>query len=136
MRAIVLENGFVDAVSDSASFGNTTVPDDTNPGDTFVGGVLDISARPDAPFKDLTRPAFLFMASKLSLSVAAIEALIAQMPEATPTEVDAKTMALIVFQNQQTFSRSNTLLTALVALSPLTDAQVDAAWRIGEALTW
>ncbi len=86
---------------------------------------------PPAPFTDITRPSFLFMMSKMGITETQVEGLIGQMPEG-----DARDLALIVFKNQQTFKRDNTLLQTLTAAAGLTSEQVDTAWRAAEQLTW
>jgi hypothetical protein len=91
---------------------------------------------PPAPFRDLSRPAFLFMMNKIGITEATVEAIIDAMPEETTEQQDAKALALIVFKNQQTFRRSNQLLAALAAGAGLTEAQVDAAWRTAEQIVW
>jgi hypothetical protein len=84
-----------------------------------------------ASFKDIPRPSFVFMMSKMGITEAQVEGLIGQMPEG-----DARDLALIVFKNQQTFKRDNTLLQTLTAAAGLTSEQVDTAWRAAEQLTW
>lgn len=91
---------------------------------------------PPTPFAPLPRAAFRFMAKKLGLDDVAIKGLIARMPTTTQTEIDAKDLALFVYEDQQTFRRDNKLLESLVLLSPLTSAQVDTAWRQAELLKW
>jgi hypothetical protein len=86
---------------------------------------------PPAPFRDIPRPSFLFMMSKMGITEAQVEGLIGQMPEG-----DARDLALIVFKNQQTFKRDNSLLNTLTAAAGLTSEQVDTAWRAAEQLTW
>lgn len=86
---------------------------------------------PPPPFKDIPRPSFLFMMGKLGISEAQVGGLIGQMPEG-----DARDLALIVFKNQQTFKRDNSLLNTLTAAAGLTSEQVDTAWRAAEQLTW
>jgi hypothetical protein len=71
------------------------------------------------------------MMSKMGITEAQVEGLIGQMPAG-----DARDLALIVFKNQQTFKRDNSLLKTLTAAAGLTDAQVDTAWRAAEQLTW
>ena len=100
------------------------------------GNTIESYVEPPKPFSTLSRPAFLFMVKKLGLTPDAIKTFIGQLPSTTQDEIDAKDLALLVFENQQTFKRTNPLLAKLVALSPLTDAQVDTAWRIGERLKW
>ena len=100
------------------------------------GNTIEPYVSPSKPFATLSRPAFLFMAKKLGLTSDAIKTFIGKLPSTTQEEIDAKALALLVFENQQTFKRTNPLLAKLVALSPLTDAQVDTAWRIGEQLKW
>ncbi len=85
----------------------------------------------ESAFRDIPRPSFLFMMSKMGITEAQVEGLIGQMPAG-----DARDLALIVFKNQQTFKRDNTLLKTLTAAIGLTDAQVDTAWRAAEQLTW
>jgi len=98
---------------------------------------IDVLKNPPAPeFPSLSRPAFLFMAKKLGMTEVAILTLIAAMPEATEEEQDAKDLAEIVFKNQQSFKRTNALLVNLVAASPLTEEQVDTAWRQAESISW
>jgi hypothetical protein len=86
---------------------------------------------PPAPFRDIPRPSFLFMMSKMGITETQVEGLIGQMPAG-----DARDLALIVFKNQQTFKRDNTLLQTLTAAAGLTSEQVDTAWRAAEQLTW
>jgi hypothetical protein len=86
---------------------------------------------PPVPFRDIPRPSFLFMMSKMGISETQVEGLIGQMPAG-----DARDLALIVFKNQQTFKRDNTLLQTLTAAAGLTSEQVDTAWRAAEQLTW
>jgi hypothetical protein len=86
---------------------------------------------PPPPFRDIPRPSFLFMMSKMGVTEAQVEGLIGQMPEG-----DARDLALIVFKNQQTFKRDNSLLNTLTAAAGLTSEQVDTAWRAAEQLTW
>lgn len=100
------------------------------------GNTIAPYVAPPVPFKELQRPAFLFMASKLGLSLADIEGLISQYPDSTEKEQDAKALALIVIQNQQTFRRGSEMLQSLVVLSPLTAEQVDTAWRAAEKIEW
>lgn len=83
------------------------------------------------PLADLSRPAFLFMMGKLGISKQDVYDLIDQMPDG-----DEKTLARIVFDEQQTFRRDNTLLVALANQFGLSEKQIDAAWRIGENLVW
>lgn len=86
---------------------------------------------PPSSFKDIPRPSFLFMMSKMGITETQVEGLIGQMPEG-----DARDLALIVFKNQQTFKRDNSLLNTLTAAAGLTSEQVDTAWRAAEQLTW
>ena len=58
------------------------------------------------------------------------------MPGTTQTEVDTRDIALLVYENQQSFERDNALLKSLVAVSPVTSEQIDAAWRMGEQIKW
>lgn len=95
------------------------------------GGVISPFVAPPAPFADLTRPAFLFMMGKIGVSEATVEGIIAAMPDG-----DAKALALIVFRNQQTFKRDNSLLASLSAAAGLTSNQVDTAWRAAEQIVW
>lgn len=83
------------------------------------------------PFRDIPRPSFLFMMSRMGITEAQVEGLIGQMPAG-----DARDLALIVFKNQQTFKRDNSLLQTLTKAAGLTDEQVDTAWRAAEQLTW
>lgn len=92
---------------------------------------IDAILSPPPPFRDIPRPSFLFMMSKMGITEAQVEGLIGQMPAG-----DARDLALIVFKNQQTFKRDNSLLKTLTAAAGLTDAQVDTAWRAAEQLTW
>jgi hypothetical protein len=82
-------------------------------------------------FRDIPRPSFLFMMSKMGITETQVEGLIGQMPAG-----DARDLALIVFKNQQTFKRDNTLLQTLTAAAGVTSEQVDTAWRAAEQLTW
>ncbi len=91
---------------------------------------------PPKPFADLSRPAFLFMASKIGASDPVVLGLIDAMPSATPAEADAKTLAKIVYQNQQTFKRDNALLESLAKAAKIPDASIDAAWRVAEQIKW
>lgn len=91
----------------------------------------DAYVAPPEPLRDIPRPSFLFMMSKMGITEAQVEGLIGQM-----TAGDARDLALIVFKNQQTFKRDNTLLKTLTAAAGLTDAQVDTAWRAAEQLIW
>ena len=91
---------------------------------------------PPPPYLDLNRSAFLFMMNKIGVTEAAVEALIDKMPDGTPEQADAKTLALIVFRNQQTFARGNQLLQMLTAAAGLTSEAVDAAWRAAERIKW
>lgn len=84
-----------------------------------------------APFRDIPRPSFLFMMNKIGVTEAQVEALIGQMPAG-----DARDLALIVFRNQQTFKRDNSLLITLTGAAGLTSEQVDTAWRAAEQLIW
>jgi hypothetical protein len=94
------------------------------------GEVLAV-LNPPALFRDISRPAFLFMMSRMGITEAQVEGLIGQMPEG-----DARDLALIVFKNQQAFKRDNSLLNTLTAAAGLTSEQVDTAWRAAEQLTW
>lgn len=85
----------------------------------------------ESAFRDIPRPSFLFMMSKMGISETQVEGLIGQMPEG-----DTRDLALIVFKNQQTFKRDNSLLNTLTAAAGLTSEQVDTAWRAAEQLTW
>lgn len=142
MYAEFNEEGSLIVVRDRAFNGSIAVSDDITEFHVLIDGeVVYDEAKAAAfeaskPFKALERPAFLFMAAKLGLDEAGILALIAAMPEETEEEQDAKLLATMVFENQQTFKRDNALLQNLVASSPITDEQVDAAWRIGEQLSW
>ena len=100
------------------------------------GNTIEPYVEPPKPFASLSRPAFLFMAKKLGLDDAVIKGLIASMPSSTPEEVDARDLALIVYENQQSFERDNALLKTLVAKSSITEKQIDAAWRTGEKIKW
>jgi hypothetical protein len=100
------------------------------------GGTIADYEAPPVPFKALSRPAFLFMMSKIGVTEAAVEQLIAGMPEGTQTEQDAKALALIVFKNTTTFERTNQLLNTLTAAYGLTTDQVDAAWQAAEQIVW
>lgn len=91
---------------------------------------------PPPPYTDINRSAFLFMMNKIGITEAAVEALIDKMPDGTPEQADAKTLALIVFRNQQTFARGNQLLQMLTAAAGLTSEAVDAAWRAAERIKW
>ena len=71
------------------------------------------------------------MMGKLGIDKATVYGLIDQMPYG-----DEKTLARIVFDEQQSFARDNALLATLTAAAGLTTQQVDDAWRIGESLTW
>jgi hypothetical protein len=82
-------------------------------------------------FREIPRPSFLFMMSKMGITETQVEGLIGKMPEG-----DARDLALIVFKNQQTFKRDNALLQTLTAAAGLTSEQVDTAWRAAEQLTW
>lgn len=95
------------------------------------GNTIPTYVAPPAPFQDLPRPSLLFMMSKMSITETQVEGLIGQMPEG-----DARDLALIVFKNQQTFKRDNSLLKTLTAAAGLTSEQVDTAWRAAEQLTW
>lgn len=103
---------------------------DTDQGKPTSAEVEEIR-NPPPPFKDIPRPSFLFMMSKMGITETQVEGLIGQMPEG-----DARDLALIVFRNQQTFKRDNTLLQTLTAAAGLTSEQVDTAWRAAEQLTW
>lgn len=96
-----------------------------------VTKVYVLEDEPPAPFRDLSRPAFLFMMGKLGITKETVYGLIDQMPDG-----DEKTLARIVFDEQQTFKRDNALLATLTAAAGLTSEQVDDAWRIGEGLSW
>ena len=91
----------------------------------------EAEANKPKPFRDIPRPSFLFMMSKMGITEAQVEGLIGQMPAG-----DARDLALIVFKNQQTFKRDNSLLQTLTAAAGLTSEQVDTAWRAAEQLTW
>lgn len=91
----------------------------------------DANNNAEPGFRDIPRPSFLFMMSKMGITEAQVEGLIGQMPEG-----DARDLALIVFKNQQTFKRNNSLLNTLTAAAGLTSEQVDTAWRAAEQLTW
>lgn len=82
-------------------------------------------------FQPLPRSAFLFMMHKIGVTEAQVEALIDKMPDG-----DEKTLALIVFRNQQTFRRDNSLLQTLTAAAGLSVEQVDSAWLQAEQVTW
>jgi hypothetical protein len=86
---------------------------------------------PPPSFQDLQRPPFLFMMQKMGITETQVEGLISEMPEG-----DARDLALIVFKNQQTFKRDNTLLNTITEAAGLTSEQVDTAWRAAEQLTW
>lgn len=88
------------------------------------------------PFRDLSRPAFLFLMAKLGITKETVHGLVDAMPDSTPEEADAKMLARIVFDEQQSFARNNALLEMLAAAAGLTDDQINSAWRQGEALTW
>lgn len=105
-------------------------------GDHFADGVFSPAPLPPAPFNDLSRPAFLFMMNKIGITEAYVESLIDAMPSGTEQEADAKALARIVFRNQQTFSRNNSLLATLVTAAELPEATVDAAWRAAEQVAW
>lgn len=100
------------------------------------GGTIQPYVAPPEPFAPLSRPAFLFMMNKIGVTEATVEGIIAAMPENTQEQIDAKTLALIVFRNQQTFQRDNTLLVQLATAAGLTSEQVDAAWRQAEQIVW
>jgi hypothetical protein len=91
----------------------------------------EAEANKPVPFRDIPRPSFLFMMSKMGLTETLVEGLIGQMPAG-----DARDLALIVFRNQQTFKRDNSLLNTLTVAAGLTSEQVDTAWRAAEQLTW
>jgi hypothetical protein len=91
---------------------------------------------PPEPFKPLSRPAFFFMAEKIGITESNILALVAAMPETTPEEEDAKMLARNVVKYNQEFLRDNSLLNALAGAQGLTEAEVDAAWRVAEGVTW
>jgi len=95
------------------------------------GNTISAYAPPPAPFQDLPRPSFLFMMQKIGITETQAEGLISEMPEG-----DTRDLALIVFRNQQTFKRDNSLLNTLTAAAGLTSEQVDTAWRAAEQLTW
>jgi hypothetical protein len=71
------------------------------------------------------------MMQKMGITETQVEGLISEMPEG-----DARDLALIVFNNQQTFKRDNSLLNILTEAAGLTSEQVDTAWRAAEQLTW
>ena len=101
---------------------------------TIVHTLVDAPPPPEPPppsFQDLQRPPFLFMMQKMGITETQVEGLISEMPEG-----DARDLALIVFKNQQTFKRDNSLLNMLTAAAGLTSEQVDTAWRAAEQLTW
>jgi len=104
--------------------------------DGVVTFVYTLEDAPPPPFTDLSRPAFIFMMGKLGITKQQVYDLIDAMPEATQEEADAKALARIVFDEQQTFARDNALLATLTAAAGLTSEQVDDAWRIGEGLSW
>lgn len=95
------------------------------------GNTIPAYVPPPEPFKDIPRPSFLFMMAKMGISETQVEGLIDQMPEG-----DTRDLALIVFKNQQTFKRDNSLLNTLTAAAGLTSEQVDTAWRAAEQLSW
>ena len=101
-----------------------------------VTKVYTLEDEPPEPFRDLSRPAFLFMMGKLGITKQHVYDLIDAMPVGTSEEADAKALARIVFDEQQTFKRDNALLAALSGAAGLTSEQVDDAWRIGEGLSW
>ena len=111
-------------------------PDDGPVAFVRNGGTIQPYVAPPVPFKSLSRPAFLFMMSKIGVTEQAVEQLIAAMPEGTQAEQDAKALALIVFKNTTTFERTNQLLNTLTAAYGLTSDQVDAAWRAAEQIVW
>lgn len=100
-----------------------------------AGGIADYVA-PPVPLQTLSRPAFLFMMSKIGVSKQDVYALINAMPEETTEQQDAKTLARLVFDETQFFKRDNALLNTLATAKGLTEEQVDAAWRQGQALKW
>lgn len=99
--------------------------------DGVVTKVYALEDAPPEPFGDLSRPAFIFMMGKLGITKQNVYDLIDQMPDG-----DEKTLARIVFDEQQSFARDNALLATLTAAAGLTTQQVDDAWRTGESLTW
>lgn len=109
---------------------------DADIGWTWDDGSPKAPELPPAPFRDLSRPAFLFMMGKLGITKQHVYDLIDAMPDGTSEEADAKALARIVFDEQQTFKRDNALLAALSGAAGLTSEQVDDAWRIGEGLSW
>lgn len=128
------ENGAKETVPvDHAVF---RCPDDGPAAFVRNGGTIADYLAPPVPFKSLSRPAFLFMMSKIGVTEAAVEQLIAAMPESTEAEQDAKALALIVFKNTTTFERDNQLLNTLTAAYGLTSEQVDASWRAAEQIAW
>lgn len=100
------------------------------------GGTISPYVAPPVPFAPLSRPAFLFMMNKIGVTEATVEGIIASMPSGTTAQADAKALALIVFRNQQTFQRDNSLLASLSAAAGLTSEQVDTAWRTAEQIVW
>jgi hypothetical protein len=130
-----LETGYIDATIEGRRW---SIPDDmANRHRQMIAeweaqeNTIPAYVPPPAPFKDIPRPAFLFMMSKMGVTETQVEGLIGQMPAG-----DARNLALIVFKNQQTFKRDNSLLNTLTAAAGLTSEQVDTAWRAAEQLTW
>jgi len=104
---------------------------------TKVHTLANITDHEKALTTELPRPAFLFIAEEdLGITEVDMEGFVALMSEVTPEEAKAKRKALKVLRNQQVFRRDNALLMSIIALSPLTDAQVDTAWIAGGELTW
>lgn len=138
MRMFVIADGIVENIieagEDLVLEGKTLVPADgveANIGWAWNDGEPTPPEAAAPPLADLSRPAFLFMMGKLGISKQDVYDLIDQMPDG-----DEKTLARIVFDEQQTFRRDNALLAALAKQSGLSEEQIDAAWRIGENLVW
>lgn len=80
-----------------------------------------------AAFQDLNRIQFEFMVEKLGIGPA-IEAAIAQMPDDTETEQNAKILARVLYRSGQDFKRGHPLFTELAPAVGFTSEQIDAAW--------
>lgn len=101
-----------------------------------LGIVVEDYVEHDKPYITLSRPAFLFMMNKLGVTETDVYSLINDMPSVTEEEIDEQSLAKLVFANQQSFERDNALLNKLVEMSPLTESQVNTAWRVAEGLKW
>ena len=84
-----------------------------------------------APFLPLNRATFMLaMVIDLGVSKAQVQAVVDGMPEGTAQQQAEKAAAQIQFDDAQQFERDNDLVNSIASVLALSDADIDAAWRV------